>query len=478
MMKKKRSFKGTPNAIQDSMKIIVGNKTNSRVRDFGEEGKDDKNIEEKTGIIVSIDKNKINGNGWTVQCKDGTYKCSCASNLYEIPKSKEKGGILYPKEKVQCKIKINPVLRVNTITEISGSKKKKEKLNISKWTHKDQDTQVIASAKSAISISDGAITFNYNDKTKVTIDEKGVQIQGQVNTDALNVEDKALQDYIPDTSTDTQKMTTDGNDDIDTNANDSTAEISIKNSNFILSSKERVIGNILDQTKTPSNDQKVPMFTDENIDELNIYNNGIITVRGRIKSGKRTINHTEKWVPQKEKNIFSTTISGTCDYCEIYNSGEMIFLDYCPSCKKWNVLSKNKEKIVCNSCMTTYCHNCGHNETNTDGNLWPYESNYLEVTTTACQYCDNILPTDKTKQYANYCPNCKTFQTLNVIDFETNTGPTNKIECSSCKTTYCTNCGTQQEEYKQQKFNDNIVYYDDYIKKMNKLRFIKENQNG
>lgn len=477
-MKRKKSFRPTPHSVQNSMKIMTGNKTNSSVRDFGDDedsdDKKNKNIQEKTGVIVSIEKNKINGNGWTVQVKNGTtYKCNCASNLYEIPKSKEKGGVLYPKEKVQCKIKINPVLRVNTITEIIGSKKKKEKLNIDKWTHKDQDTQVIASLKSAISISDGGITFNYDDKSKVTINEKGVKIQGKVSTDSLKVEDKALQDYIPDTEVDTEEIVTDGNDNINTTTNDSMSEINLNLDLDVTSSNERVIGNILDQTRTPRNNQTVPVLTDGGIDELNVYHDGFITYRSRTQFGKKTIKHTEKWIPQKEKNIFSVTVSDQCDYCDII-SDTSTFIDYCPDCQAWGTLSKVKNKIICTRCSSTYCHACGHNESNNNKNLKKYTSNYIETTTGPCNYCYEMLPYNKTKQYVDYCPDCKKFQVLNTIDAEYKIGITNQIQCNNCGQIFCSNCGTKQAGYVQKRFQDNDISYEVYEEKMKKLRFIKE----
>ena len=124
----RKGFRPTPNQFKNSMRIMSGNKANASVRDIEE--KDDKELEEKEATVVSIEKNKINGDGWTVQDGDGkTYKCSCQSNLYEVPKSKERGGILYPTDTVKCKIKINPVLNITTITEIITNDSKDSKNN-------------------------------------------------------------------------------------------------------------------------------------------------------------------------------------------------------------------------------------------------------------------------------------------------------------------------------------------------------------
>lgn len=467
-MKRKKAFRPTPNQVQDAMKIVTGNKSNTTSKEVDDS--DDKNIKEETGTIVSIDKNKIHGNGWKVKTNSGTYDCSCASNLYEIPKSKEQGGLLRPTSTVKCKIKINPLLRVATITEIEGSKKKKEKLNIDKWKHKDYDTTIIASLKSAVSVSDGAITFNYNDKSKVTIDDSGVKIEGsvQLDTDEFNINDESFDD-LTDNTVVNDNLTTDDNDSIDSTTNDSISEMRIIET-LDIDLNERIIGNILDQKQTPQTDQKRPLLSDENIDELNIYANGIITIKGRIQKGIRHINHVEKWIPQREKNIIDVTVMGFCDYCEYQNHSHIMYIDYCPVCKRWNVLSQHEDKVLCHNCYAQFCGSCGHYEgdMNLSNNLKKYENFNIDIIAGNCQYCNDKLPSAVTKQYVDYCPICKSWNVLHVDN--------DYLYCDKCDTYFCGNCGTQQSGYQNNSnfYEEKILYDTNYKEKMSKLFYIKE----
>ena len=95
----KPSFRPTPTQVADSLKILTGVKTNSTIRDLEEE---EGELEEKEGIVVSIQEDKINGAGWTVKDDKGElYVCSCASNMYDLPETKEHGGVLYPSDNVK-----------------------------------------------------------------------------------------------------------------------------------------------------------------------------------------------------------------------------------------------------------------------------------------------------------------------------------------------------------------------------------------
>ena len=89
-----KAFRPTNTRLVNSMKIITSQKTNSTIRDL-EEGEGE--LQELIGTVESIDRDKINGNGWKVKTDDGeTYLCSVASSLYEIPSTVERGGMLYP----------------------------------------------------------------------------------------------------------------------------------------------------------------------------------------------------------------------------------------------------------------------------------------------------------------------------------------------------------------------------------------------
>ena len=102
-----RPFRPTIARTQNSMKIFNSTKTNATIRDLEEE---EGELEEKEGTVVSIKRDAINGAGWTVKDAQGNkYLCSCASSMYEIPDSVERGGVLYPKETVTVTFTVNPV---------------------------------------------------------------------------------------------------------------------------------------------------------------------------------------------------------------------------------------------------------------------------------------------------------------------------------------------------------------------------------
>ena len=93
------AFRHSIARVQNAQKAFTSNKTNATIRDLEEE---EGELEEKNGTVVSIKRDMINGAGWTVQDDEGqTYICSCASSMYEIPETVERGGILYPKETVE-----------------------------------------------------------------------------------------------------------------------------------------------------------------------------------------------------------------------------------------------------------------------------------------------------------------------------------------------------------------------------------------
>ena len=189
---------------QKASQMINTTRTNATLRDLDEE---EGELEEKEGTVVSIKRDLINGVGWTVKDKEGqTYLCSCAASMYELPETKERGGALYPTETIKVKFQINPILRMNTITEITSLGSETNTLDISKWKHGDESTTVIAKPKSAISMSNGFITMNYDNSNQVIADNKGISTQGKntnintqsfnVNATDINIQDKPFFDII------------------------------------------------------------------------------------------------------------------------------------------------------------------------------------------------------------------------------------------------------------------------------------------
>ena len=187
------TFRPSIARVQNAQKIFTSTKTNATIRDLEEE---EGELEEKEGVVVSIKRDLINGKGWTVKDKDGEiYLCSCASSMYEVPETVERGGILYPTDTVEVIFTINPVLRINTIKEIKSLGEETEALDVSKWTHGDESTTVIAKPKSALSISNGFIKFDYNNDNQMLADANSIKTQGkktEINTDTLSINSKDI----------------------------------------------------------------------------------------------------------------------------------------------------------------------------------------------------------------------------------------------------------------------------------------------
>lgn len=478
----KRAFRHTPTRFQNSVKILAGTKSNSVIRNLEET---EEEIEEVEGTVISIDKNKINGNGWAVQDSNGNiYQCSCASNMYEIPESKERGGILYPNDTIKVIFTRNPVLKTNVIKEILSSQEN-SKIDINKWKHDKEATTIIAKPKSAISISDGMIKMNYDNKNSVNVDDAGVKLTGKetnieaekiaLNAKEVMINDKNLSDYIKlNQKLEDFRQWSGGAfpEDMSSlsianmgNMSQATLEDSI-----YLDEKDRVIGDIKDQMRFPTKDLKFPLMTSNGIDELTVRANGIISARSKTSNGRRDVFSTHSWIsPQTDRNVLDVKVTKYCGECNELNNN-VRYIDYCPVCKSWHRLSYTKDNVLCNQCGATFCGNCG---TGDGGNLKKHQDNYINIVGENCNYCEDILATNNAKQYADYCPVCKKWNTLVYNTFDRNGNSTNQIQCTSCDSVYCGNCGTEQAGYKKQSFYDNKINYDNYINKMHKLNFIR-----
>lgn len=499
-MDNKKAFRPTPARFQNSLKILSGTKTNATIRDLEE---DEDELEEKTGVVVSIARDRVNGSGWTVKDDEGNlYNCSCASSMYELPSTTERGGMLYPDGKVTVKFTVNPVLRINTITEIvSLGEGEEEKLDISKWQHKDNATTVIAKPKSAISISDSKISFNYDNVNEVTADEKSVDIKGEetnIKTDKVNIDseeiniqginiDKFVTDVTQGHNLALSKMTsyTGGVTPKDASSVYLTQErnvvsATIEGEDIELYEDERVMADVKDQQKHPLREQKFILLTDKGMDEIHCYPDGLITFKANNEPGKkRNILSTHNWLaPQFDnRNTITSTASKNCSCCTEIINGQT-FIDYCPVCNKWHVLSQIQNNIICNACSATFCAACGHYDSlpcfDKEFDLKLYDKHNIIIVGNYCEYCNQRMEEGHKKEYVNYCPHCKKWNFLSNETKDFGSKIINILHCNYCHQEYCSNCGSQQNDHEPQSFSNNIIYHKDYIEQNKKLFFIKE----
>lgn len=490
----KKVFRHTPHRAADAMKIIVGNKTNATIRDIEETLED---IEEKEGVVVSIDKDKINGEGWTVKDSDGeTYTCTCASNMYQLPETEEYGGMYYPTDQVSVKFTINPVLRTSTITEITSLGEEEELLDLSQWKHGDKATTVIAKPMSAISISNAIISFNYNNTNEVTADKDEIKTKGKktnidtddldINSNNINIRGQSLDDYINDKIDTEMKDQNDGKINILGQNNMGQINLNIQGV-FIPANNDRIIKDLKDPSLFPEREQRHPLLTGNNIDELYIYPNGLVTVKSREKSDRQSadIFSTHNWIttPHIYKNLLKITVVKFCDCCHDNIDGQQTYFNYCPYCRTWNTLYNSNNIIKCNTCPNTWCQGCGHSHNeeceNNTKDLKKYNSTWqISGIGLSCDYCRNEVPTGKIREYANYCPKCHNWGYLTLKTEYSETEEQRFLHCSFCGENYCVNCAmAQRDSYISSFLNDNYAY-DDFTKKYFKIKHIRDVKNG
>ena len=485
-------FRHTPHRGADAIKILAGTKTNATIRDLEETIED---IEEKEGVVTSIDKDKINGEGWTVKDEDGNvYTCNCASNMYELPETEEYGGMYYPTDKVSVKFTINPVLGTSTITEITSLGKDEKTLDLSKWKHGDKATKIIASPKSAISISEAIISFNYNNNNKVTANETEVKTDGkktnintetlEINSDQIKIKDTSLDDYLAKIAQEAANETNQQyNNGLNVLQQNNVGQINLNmKSVYIPSNQQRIIKDLKDPSLYPDQTQRQPLLTGSNIDEIYIYPNGLVTVKSRDVPNAKDIFSTHNWIASSYsyKNLLVVTVVKTCECCPEDISGKQTYFNYCPHCKTWNTLYNNNNLISCTACHNTWCQACGHETnqpcTNRANNLKKYSEFVISSVGLPCNYCKNEIPYGKNRQYANYCPKCHQWGYL-TLETEYQNGEERRfLHCDYCNESYCANCSISQgRSFITNFLNDNTIYdYNTFIENFRKIKHIRD----
>ena len=487
-------FRHTPHRAADAMKIIVGNKTNATIRDLEETEED---IEEIEGVVVSIDKDKINGDGWVVKDAEGnTYTCNCASDMYQLPETEEYGGVYYPTKTVSVKITKNPILRNNTITEFTSLGKNEDKLDISKWKHGDKATTVIAKPMSAISISNALISFNYNNTNAVKADDESVKTEGKkttidtkslvVNSSDIYLADETLEDYVNRTAyekiaTQYQPAVSNVDNGIDAMRQNNLGQLNINVKTYVPNKKQKIITDLKDPSMAPEHMQKHPLLAGNDIDELYIYPNGLVTIQARGVPNKKEIFNSLNWITSQytKKYILTIQVKTACDCCNKNKTGSIEYFNYCPICKTFTTLSETYDGyITCSSCHTLWCEGCGHPRnmecSNKTYNLKKYPDNAITAVGMSCDYCKNDIGVGKTRQYANYCPKCHKWNQLKIETKYNSNGQMKKIFVCSCGASYCTNCSISQGEDFIPSFLSKDYYYKDFIKKYAKMTHIRD----
>ena len=490
-----KPFRPTYGRVQTATQMLNGTRTNGNIRDLQEE---EGELEEKEGTVVSIKQDLINGAGWTVKDSDGNkYICSCAASMYELPETKERGGYLYPQETVTVNFQINPILRVNTITEITSLGEDTETLDISKWKHGDEATTVIAKPKSAISMSNGFISMNYDDNNKVVANEESVSTEGKkteintktlnINSNTINVNNQLLTDVIDEQARNVSNeylsfhLSSYDNLKLFLDKSNNMTQLNVNSDDF---TGYGVIGQIKEQKAIPVRIQTQQLITDGNcVDLISIDENGIISIESFENECSdehhRRILSTNNWLtPQIEsRNYIKVIVQETCDYCDEGTNTKSEFINYCPHCSNkvsFNTLVDTQTRIKCNTCGAEYCQNCGTNILNPSEKLKTYKDNFISAYGTTCKYCKDQLKAGTNKQYVNYCPECNQWGWLRQSEMEQDGNTINILECGNCNSQFCSTCGIDQEKHGLTLKENERVSYDAYKNALRKLKYIRD----
>lgn len=484
-------FRHTYQHVQRASQMINSTRTNATLRDLDEE---EGELEEKEGTIVSIKQDLINGTGWTVKDTEGqTYLCSCAASMYDLPETKERGGVLYPTDTVKVRFQINPVLRINTITEILSLGEETNTLDISKWKHGDESTTVIAKPKSAISMSNGFITMNYDNNNQVIANDDGISTEGKntnintnnlnINANNVNIQGKSLSSTIDEQALNVSNeyisfyLSTPPNISVALEKSNNITQLSINANNF---NGYGVIGEIKEQKAIPVREQSQQLITDGDCtDIIKISTDGVISIEPFENkcNSSRNITSTNNWIaPQTTRNYIKVTVQETCDYCDEGTNASMEYINYCPYCGKhgsFDSLVNTATHIKCNICNRTYCQNCGTNIFNPSEKLKTYKDNYISAYGTTCKYCKEQLKSGTNKQYVNYCPNCEKWNMLYQSELEQDDDIINILECEYCNSVFCSTCGIDQEKHGLT-LSQHPASYENYDKAFRRLKYIRD----
>lgn len=136
--------------------------------------KEDRDAEDttlKNGVLKKIDRDKIYDKGWYVEIDKATKQCSYSNNVVSIPPCTESGRFLVPKKKCEVEVQLDKKSKIYSITRI-----------------KDVNLTPIALYEDSLTISTNTNTKTNKDNTaKIKVNKTSIQLEGDVSTNSLNV---------------------------------------------------------------------------------------------------------------------------------------------------------------------------------------------------------------------------------------------------------------------------------------------------
>lgn len=127
------------------------------------------------GVLVRVDKNKINSNGWEVKIDNKTYYCTYGDNIVYLPPYTSTNKYYLPKSQCDVEVSIDKKSKIYTITRIKSDKKQ------------------------PITLYDNMVKLEGSNTASITITENLVETQGAgIKSDGDIVINTESQEDLPD----------------------------------------------------------------------------------------------------------------------------------------------------------------------------------------------------------------------------------------------------------------------------------------
>lgn len=148
-----KRYNPTNKRFQKHTQAFVSGKTKKGHLSTGD--RDTGDVVKETGVLIRVDKNKIQEKGWEVKIDNKTYMCNYGDNIIYLPPYTENGQYYLPKKECKVEVSIDKKSQIYTITKIN-----------------DPDKQ-------PITIQNNSITLQTNGEASLQISENTTIISGE-----------------------------------------------------------------------------------------------------------------------------------------------------------------------------------------------------------------------------------------------------------------------------------------------------------
>ena len=169
-----KRYSPTNKRFQKHTQAFVSGKT--KKGHLSSEEREAGDVVKETGLLVKVNKNNIQGNGWEVKIDNKTYMCTYGDNIIYLPPCTLNGSYYLPKKECKVEVSIDKKSKIYTITKID-----------------DPDKQPISIMNNSITLqTQGEASLTITEDT-TTISGNNLTVEGDINIDTSKKED------LPDT---------------------------------------------------------------------------------------------------------------------------------------------------------------------------------------------------------------------------------------------------------------------------------------